>query len=150
MNISVGRLFAAVALVLQPAMAIGADASATVGDGAIGLGRLLLALVIVLGTVTGCAWLARRWRFNAGAGAGVIKIAGGATIGARERVIVLEIADTWIVAGISASGINALHTLPRPPQEPNPTHAIHAANTAQLIPSSFALRLRGLLEKRHA
>ena len=139
-----GRLCAVAAFVLLPAMAIGADASTTAGDGAIGLGRLLLALVIVLGTVAGCAWLARRWRFNPGASAGVIKIAGGAMIGARDRVIVLEIADTWIVAGVSAGGIQALHTLPRPPQESG------ATTPADIHPSSFALRLRGLLEKRHA
>ncbi len=144
MRLSAGRLFAAAACVLLPALAIGAEASATAGDGATGLGRLLLALVIVLGTVAGCAWLARRWRFNPGAGSGVVKIAGGAMIGARERVIVLEIADTWIVAGISANGMQALHTLPRPPQ------ASGATTPAATHPSSFALRLRGLLEKRHA
>ncbi len=36
-------------------------------------------------------------------------------VGPRERVVVVEVGDTWIVLGVTATHVNALHTLARPP-----------------------------------
>jgi flagellar protein FliO/FliZ len=48
-----------------------------------------------------------------GAG-GLVKIVGGVMVGPKERVVVVEVGETWLVLGVTAQQVNALHALPRP------------------------------------
>jgi flagellar protein FliO/FliZ len=36
-------------------------------------------------------------------------------VGPKERVVLVEVGDTWLLLGVAASGVNLLHTLPKPP-----------------------------------
>ena len=77
---------------------------------------LVLSLVLILGGFVAVAFLAKRWLPTAG-GQGVLRVVGSAAVGARERVVVVEVADTWVVLGVGAGGVRALHHLPRPAPE---------------------------------
>jgi flagellar biogenesis protein FliO len=42
-----------------------------------------------------------------------LRVVGGLMIGTRERIVLVEIGDTWIVVGLVPGQIRTLHTLPK-------------------------------------
>ena len=70
-------------------------------------------LAVVVALMFGSAWVFRRSGGLQALARGPVRIVGGVRVGARERVMVLEVADTWLVVGVAAGQVNALHTLPR-------------------------------------
>jgi flagellar protein FliO/FliZ len=77
------------------------------------MATVLLSLVVILGGFVVLAWLARRYVPRLGAH-GVVKVVGTTAVGARERVVVVEVADTWLLLGVGGGNVRVLHTLPRP------------------------------------
>jgi len=73
--------------------------------------------------------------------ASAVKIIGGASIGTRERIVLVEVADQWIVVGVAPGCVNALSTMPR--QEVATTAAMETA------PKNFAAWLKQTIEKRN-
>jgi flagellar protein FliO/FliZ len=47
---------------------------------------------------------------------GWLRVVGGAMVGPKERVVLIEVGDTWLLLGVAASNVSLLHTLPKPPQ----------------------------------
>lgn len=81
--------------------------------GAAGLLQAGLGLALVLAMIFGCAWLARRFGLLAGGGGGrLLKVVSSAMVGQRERVVVVEIAGQWLVLGVAAGQVSALHSMP--------------------------------------
>lgn len=74
--------------------------------------QVLFGLFIVLFLMIGGAWLARRAGVANPAGSAPVKVVGGVGVGGRERVVVVQIADQWIVIGVAPGRVNALATLP--------------------------------------
>ncbi|SDV46591.1 flagellar biosynthetic protein FliO [Chitinasiproducens palmae] len=74
--------------------------------------RTLLGLAAVLLAVLACGWLARRLNARGVSSGRLARVVGGVSLGNRERVAVVEIADTWLVLGVTPGGITTLHTLP--------------------------------------
>lgn len=75
---------------------------------------MLFGLVAVLAVMAGVAWLVKRFGLaNSMGGNGVAKVVGGVSVGTRERVIVVEVGEQWIVVGVAPGRVNALATLPR-------------------------------------
>jgi flagellar protein FliO/FliZ len=115
-------------LAIVPASAAAADMNAVnhpaqvasgVGAGAavpsLGVGAVLqtvLGLLVVIGLVFACAWLARRFGLQPGSRGGLVKTIGGASLGGKERVAVVEIGDTWLVLGAAPGNVRLLHTMP--------------------------------------
>jgi flagellar protein FliO/FliZ len=107
---------------VNQAAALGASiASVTAVPGAgsavpaLGFGAVLqtvLGLAIVIGLVFGCAWLARRLGLQGGPRNALVKTIGGASLGGKERVAVVEIGDTWLVLGAAPGNVRLLHTMP--------------------------------------
>ncbi|SMG38737.1 flagellar biosynthetic protein FliO [Paraburkholderia susongensis] len=82
---------------------------------ALGVGAVLqtfVGLAVVIGLVFGCAWLARRFGLQPGQRGGLVKTVGGASLGGKERVAVVEIGDTWLVLGAAPGNVRLLHTMP--------------------------------------
>lgn len=101
------RLVAAAGLLLIPAWAQAAtDAAGTTIS-------VLLSLGLILGGFVALAWFARRYLPGMGA-QGVVKVVGATAVGARERVVVVEIEGTWLLLGVGGGSVQLLHTLPRP------------------------------------
>jgi flagellar protein FliO/FliZ len=101
-----------------------------------------LALLIILGLLFGTAWLARKLSGGKGFGQGGMKIVGGVALGPRERIVLVEVGDTWLVIGIVPGQIRTLHQLPK---ESN----IDLANTAGAAEAPFAQWLKSIKERQN-
>ena len=76
--------------------------------------QMLLSLTLILGLLFAGAYLLRR--INGGKNfnqTGVLKVVGGLMISARERIVLIEVGESWIVVGIVPGQIKTLHTLPK-------------------------------------
>lgn len=75
--------------------------------------RTSLGLVAVLVLIFALAWMARRW---GGAlrvhGTIPMRVVSQLGVGNRERIVVVEVDETWLVVGVTAHGMRTLHTLP--------------------------------------
>lgn len=116
-------------------------AAAQPGDGAAGIGKTLSGLVLVLGLIAGAAWLMKRTGMAKPGGGSVAKVVGGVAVGNRERVVVVEVGDQWIVVGVAPGRVNALAQLPRGEQA---DPAIATLPTA----GNFSAWLKQTIERR--
>jgi flagellar protein FliO/FliZ len=107
------KFVAAGALLLIPSPALAASGTAT------SMLTVLLSLALILGGFVALAWLARRYLPGMGA-QGVVKVVGTTPVGARERVVVVEVDDTWLLLGVGGGNVRLLHTLPKPAAERQP------------------------------
>ncbi len=83
---------------------------------ALPLGAMLqsfFALLLVLAVIAAAAWLLRRAQRLPGASSAVLRSVSGIAVGPKERVIVVEIGETWLVLGVAPGQVRTLHTLPR-------------------------------------
>lgn len=80
---------------------------------AAGLLQAGFGLALVLGLIFVCAWAARRFGLLQQPGSGrLIKVVSSAMVGQRERVVVVEVGGTWLVLGVAAGQVRALHSMP--------------------------------------
>ncbi|BBB60501.1 hypothetical protein UNDKW_2228 [Undibacterium sp. KW1] len=115
------------------------NAPVSTGGGVI---QIATALLLVLGLVVMAAWLMRRLGPMMSVGNKIpVKIIGGVNVGSRERVMVVEIADQWLVLGVTASNINTLASMPKQEELLN-----QSAQTTANDP--FSAWLKRTLEKR--
>ena len=61
------------------------------------------ALIAIIALILAAAWLVKRLG---------LKISASASLGARERVVVVDVEDARLVLGVTAGQINLLHKLP--------------------------------------
>ena len=116
------------------------------GPSAGSLFQTLASLMLVLGLLAALAWVLKRWGPRGQVNAGGLRIVSALNLGGRERIIVVEVGDQWIVVGASPGRVNALATMPRQESAAAPaTLAPHAAPA-----SSFSDWLKQTIEKRNA
>lgn len=117
------------------------------GPGAAGLLQTIFALLLVLGLLIGLAWLLKRYGPKPGGGLANLRVVGALNIGGRERIMVVEVGDQWIVVGAAPGRVNALHTMPR--QDVDLGAGTGAAQGS--IPATrFADWLKNTMDKRNA
>ncbi len=119
-----------------PALAQAADAPAVSAAGS--LLQVFIGLVAVLLLIAATAWVGKRFGIARGGSSGLLQVIGSASVGARERVVVVEVGESWLVVGVAPGSVNALTTLPKGTLQP-PSPSIPGA--------PFAARLQQLLEK---
>jgi len=85
------------------------------------LAQVLLGLVVVLALMAGAAWVLKRMGVAGPGGNNVAKVVGGVSVGNRERVVVVEVGEQWIVVGVAPGSVNALSTMPRQEVAPGAT-----------------------------
>ena len=73
----------------------------------------LFGLALVLGLIWGAAWLVKRLAPTTLRSTNLLKIVSMTSVGQRERIVVVEINDTWLIVGVAPGRVNALHTLPK-------------------------------------
>jgi len=86
------------------------------------IGLMVFWLVVVLALIPVSLWLLKRsgWTPAGGGGAptSVLKTVGQASLGPGQRVVTVELdangQRTWLVLGVTAQQVTALHTLPAP------------------------------------
>jgi flagellar protein FliO/FliZ len=69
-------------------------------------------LVVVLLAAAGVWLLTRAARTRLG-GAQLLRIVAAVQVGPRERVVIVEAEDAWLVLGVAPGRVNPIHTLPR-------------------------------------
>jgi flagellar protein FliO/FliZ len=135
-------VIAAWALAGLPALALAADnpavAPAPAVSAAGSLLQVFIGLVAVLLLIAATAWMAKRLGVSRGGTSNLLNVIGSTSVGTRERVVVVEIGESWLVVGVAPGSVNALATLPRGSV---PSAAVPAFN------SGFAARLQQLIEK---
>ncbi|UGQ45219.1 flagellar biosynthetic protein FliO [Massilia endophytica] len=105
--------------------------------------QTVLALAVVLGLLVGLAWMLKRFGPRHITGGTTVKLVGALSVGARERILVVEVGEQWIVVGASPGRMNALATLPRQetPDLPEQPHgALPAANFAEWFKQTIEKR----------
>ena len=95
--------------------------------------------VAVLLLIAGTAWAAKRLGVTHGGSPGLLHVVGSASVGTRERVVMVEVGDSWLVVGVAPGSVNALMTLPKGELQSAATPSLNA---------SFAARLQQMIEKR--
>lgn len=101
----------AFAAAAAPLLASAEDAAPGVPAGSFLQAMLALGLIVAL--LFGLAWLARKISGGKGFGQGGMKVVGGVALGPRERIVLVEVGETWLVVGIVPGQIRTLHTLPK-------------------------------------
>jgi flagellar protein FliO/FliZ len=101
--------------------------------------QVFIGLVAVLLLIAAAAWVAKRLGVTQVGGSGLLRVISSASVGTRERVVVVEVGESWLVVGVAPGSVNALMTLPK---SDIPVPASSGLNT------SFASRLQHLVEKR--
>ena len=108
--------------------------------------QTIAALCLVLGLLAGCAWLMKRYGAKASGASAHLRTVGALSLGGRERIIVVEIGDQWIVVGASPGRVNALATMPRQDLTAGPASlAAHGSGA-----TSFAAWLKQTMAQRNA
>jgi flagellar protein FliO/FliZ len=102
----------------------------------------LLGLLLVLAALMAFFWFMRRFSPGQTGAQGVVKVVGGVMLGTREKLVVVEVGDTWLLLGVGGGQVNTLHTLPRPEGVSAP--ALHDPL------SSFSDKLKEVLQRRKA
>jgi flagellar biosynthetic protein FliO len=111
--------------------------------------QTLFALILVLAVLGALAWFLKRYGPKVGGGNANLRVVGSLNLGGRERIMVVEVGNEWIVVGASPGRINALATMPR---QDGQNGDIGSAN-ATLAPHapaahSFADWLKQTIDKR--
>ncbi len=73
--------------------------------------KMVLGLAVVLIVMALISWLAKRMLPNAVTQNSAIKLVGGVSVGSRERVVVLEVANRWLVVGVAQGQVSAIANL---------------------------------------
>ncbi|MFN7085457.1 MAG: flagellar biosynthetic protein FliO [Burkholderiales bacterium] len=124
----------------QAAERAAAVAPPVVGPAA-GMLQVFAGLLLVLLAVIGLAWAFKRFGPRQHGAVGVIRVVGGALVGQRERVVLVEVGDTWLVLGVAPGRVNALHSMPRKERLPDSPATPQAA-------AGFQAWLKQMMDKR--
>ncbi|BBR20385.1 flagellar protein FliO [Klebsiella sp. WP3-S18-ESBL-05] len=84
-------------------------------------GALLGIIVLILAA----AWVVKRVQPGTvqGRSGSNLKVSASASLGARERVVIVNVEDARLVLGVTAQQVTLLHTLPPAPPESSPPPA---------------------------
>lgn len=104
--------------------------------------QIIFSLLLVLAAIVLVAWLLRRMNVAQQGTGSFLKVLGGVAIGQRERVVLVEVNDTWLVVGVGPGQIRTLHTLPKSELK------ISASQTEPA--NNFNVWLKKFVEKRNA
>ena len=128
-----------------PAMPPGAPMTMAPTASSGSLLQTIFALMFVLALLIALAWAMKRYGPKALGGNSKMRVISSLNLGGRERIVLIEVADQWIVVGASPGRINALATLPR--QEGD----LPTLSSAQNGPAAanFSEWLKQTIEKRN-
>ncbi|PHM48285.1 flagellar biosynthetic protein FliO [Xenorhabdus miraniensis] len=70
----------------------------------------------------------------------LLNVKASCSLGPKERVVVVEVEDNWLVLGVTSQQINMLHQMPAPPD--------HAGKDAALTSLPFGQMLKNTLQRK--
>lgn len=90
------------------------------------IGRTSGALIAVVAVILLCAWLLRRLGPSRSHRAATLPVVASRSLGQRERVVVIQVEDEWLVLGVTSQQITPLHRLPAPADAESGPAGAHA------------------------
>lgn len=109
-----------------------------------GMFQVILSLVLVLGMIVLVAWILKRINLPQNSPNSALKVISGVAVGQRERIVLVEVNDTWLVVGVAPGQVTGLHTMPKNSLPPIPDQ------TAPDTDNKFKNWLKVVMEKRNA
>lgn len=106
--------------------------------------QIIFSLLLVLAAIVLVAWLFKRMNIAQQGAGNLLKVIGSAAIGQRERIVLVEVDDTWLVVGVGPGQIRTLHTLQK---SENPDFASQLSET-QPAENKFSKLLSSALGHR--
>jgi flagellar protein FliO/FliZ len=97
--------------------------------------QVLAGLAVVLLVMWSCVRILKRYAAGRQAAAGALRVLGGVAVGQRERVVMVEVGETWLVLGVAPGRVNALHVMGK---LHDPAPATMAATPASGFAASLA------------
>jgi flagellar protein FliO/FliZ len=79
-----------------------------------GVVQIIISLLLVLAAIVAVAWLLKRTNLTRQGTGNLLRILGGVSVGQRERVVLIEVLDSWLVVGVGPGQIRTLHVLEKP------------------------------------
>ncbi len=105
--------------------------------------QVLVALGVVLAAILGAAWLLRRFGPTQMGPGGAMRVLGGVMVGPRERLVLVEVGETWLIVGVAPGHVSAVHSLPRPPEAERLIAAAPAAPFSAWLKEAWHKRSAG-------
>ena len=112
-----------------------------VSDGAIG--KMFVGLGGVLALIFACSWMLKRFNINKFGMTNSLSISGVLPIGAKEKVVVVDVEGTRLVLGVTATSITKLHTLDVV-EEPDP---LMKEEKKSPISSDFSEKMKKIMKE---
>lgn len=106
--------------------------------------QVIFSLLLVLAAVVLVGWLLKRINLPQYGNGNVLKVVSGVAVGQRERIVLVEVNDTWLVVGVAPGQVRTLHTLPKG-SLPLSQNASSGA-----LDNKFQTWLKQMMEKRNA
>ena len=107
------------------------------------LAQLLFGLIIVVGLIFGATWMMKKMGVKSSTHPQFLKIIATLAVSQRERIMLIEAGESWLVVGVAPGRINTLHTLPKGeiPVDSNQTgpafaHILQKLKTAHIAPNA--------------
>lgn len=105
--------------------------------------QMIFGLLVVVAVMLVLAWLLKRYTPGMGTNGGVARVIGGVNVGGRERVVVIEVADRWLVVGVAPGHVSSIANLEANSDE----LSIHPDSTIPANANPFAKWLAKSLNK---
>lgn len=112
-----------VSLITMLAAAPAAAAATVPGPGAGDLLSLAGSLIVVIAAILAFGWLYARVKPGLGGDQNLIRIVATRPLGAKERLLIVEVADRQLLIGVSQGNMQTLHTLEQPVSASRPSAA---------------------------
>lgn len=106
--------------------------------------QIIFSLILVLAAVAVVAWMMKRINMPQRGAASLLKVISGVAVGPRERVVLMEVNDTWLIVGVAPGQVRTLHTMPKA------TLPSGAGNLHNVPDGKFQMWLKQMVEKRNA
>ncbi|HLP98530.1 MAG TPA: flagellar biosynthetic protein FliO [Sideroxyarcus sp.] len=106
--------------------------------------QIILSLLLVLAAVVLVGWILKRINLPQQGAGNALKVISGVAVGQRERIVLVEVNDTWLVVGVAQGNVSALHSMPK--------GALPAAGSTPsgADDNKFQVWLKQMMEKRNA
>lgn len=116
---------------------------ATVSPGSIL--QVIFSLLLVLAAVALVAWILKRINLPQRGTGSLLKVISGVAVGQRERIVLVEINDTWLVVGVAPGQVRTLHSMPKAELLTLQTDTLNTATG-----KNFQSWLKQMMDKRNA
>ncbi len=73
--------------------------------------KMIVGLLLVLAIIMVVAWILKRFSMIPTTTAGHLKTIAAIGVGQRERVVIVEVGETWLVLGVAPGRVNTLHSM---------------------------------------